>query len=563
MKKRTVIRLCAIFGIALLGFGFSGMYSTADAAVQPRLKVKGITLRGQNATLKQKGRRAVRVQDKLRVYKKLIVDRNIKMRAGRKIDGVDVSALGQTVDALVTTVAALQSASELPTDCSDGQILGFNGTEWECTSDTTATAGTGLTESGATLSVKENLTIDGGTVDDTPIGGTTASTGNFTNMLMNDEARLAPQLDSIPRAAVTTTIDDSSTQVGNGISVTIGTDGFPVMSYVDVNDRKLTVAKCLNEACTSSTVTEVADAGLESSIAIAPNGYPVIAFDRFDSSSEGLGLLVCGNAACTSGNTETAITSSGWASYMEVIINTDGNPFVAYVDSDNDQLKTVACGNAACTSGNTETTVDSSGNVDRTSIGLTLGQDGLAAIAYHEDSGDDLEFIHCSNTACSSSTPQTLDSTGIVGRHVSMTIGNYGMPVMSYYDQTNTSLKLGLCLNVGCSSFQGLTVENDGAVGEYSSIAIDAEGYPIISYYDTDTESNLHIGYLKCTNYDCSNNFHTTVADLGTDTETNTNPSAIALGRNGLPFIAYSYQADLDLRTMMLPNIFGVDYLAR
>ncbi len=52
-------------------------------------------------------------------------------------------------------------------------------------------------------------------------------------------------------------------------------------------------------------------------------------------------------------------------------------------------------------------------------------------------------MVHCTNPACSSwDTPQTVDSTGIVGWYTSLAIGVDGNPIISYSDFTNIDLKV-------------------------------------------------------------------------------------------------------------------------
>jgi hypothetical protein len=51
-----------------------------------------------------------------------------------------------------------------------------------------------------------------------------------------------------PRSNTITTVD-SGEDVGYYPSITIGTDGLPVISYLDVTNRNMKVAKCANPFC--------------------------------------------------------------------------------------------------------------------------------------------------------------------------------------------------------------------------------------------------------------------------------------------------------------------------
>ena len=89
---------------------------------------------------------------------------------------------------------------------------------------------------------------------------------------------LAPIAPSLPLAI------DSAGDVGAHTSITIGTNGNPIISYFSYYDQTnsaLKVAACNNPTCTTSTNTTIdsTDAvGWYSSIAIGTNGNPIISY---------------------------------------------------------------------------------------------------------------------------------------------------------------------------------------------------------------------------------------------------------------------------------------------
>ena len=111
------------------------------------------------------------------------------------------------------------------------------------------------------------------------------------------------------------------------------------------------------------------------------------------------------------------------------------------------------CGNAACNSGNTATAVDSAGLVGlHTSI--TVGADGLGLISYHEATDNFLNVVHCGNAACSSgNSATTVDGAGNVGQYAAITLGSDGLALISYYDATNFELKVFRCSNLTCTPY--------------------------------------------------------------------------------------------------------------
>lgn len=140
-------------------------------------------------------------------------------------------------------------------------------------------------------------------------------------------------------------------------SIAIGADGEPVISYSDV--KSLKVVKCVSPACISpSVVTVDVDSkfiGTYNSITIGNDGLPVISYSILGT-NKALKVAKCGNAACSTGNTITTIASPGFWASASITIATDGFPQVSYIDAEQ-RLKVVKCGNAACSTQNAITTI--------------------------------------------------------------------------------------------------------------------------------------------------------------------------------------------------------------
>ena len=88
---------------------------------------------------------------------------------------------------------------------------------------------------------------------------------------------LAPMAPSLPA-----TLDSSAGTVGRSTSITIGTNGNPIISYYDFTNGNLKIAACNNPTCTTSTNTTIdsdSDVGrYETSITIGTNGNPIISY---------------------------------------------------------------------------------------------------------------------------------------------------------------------------------------------------------------------------------------------------------------------------------------------
>ncbi|HCI45605.1 MAG TPA: hypothetical protein DE315_08790 [Candidatus Omnitrophica bacterium] len=104
-----------------------------------------------------------------------------------------------------------------------------------------------------------------------------------------------------------TTVDSAGT-VDYDTSIAIGTNGLPVISYYDSTNADLKVAKCGNAACTSgntlTTVDSAGSVGRYASLAIDTDGLPVISYNDLTNAD----LKVAKEDNCGGGTPLPAIT---------------------------------------------------------------------------------------------------------------------------------------------------------------------------------------------------------------------------------------------------------------
>jgi hypothetical protein len=148
-------------------------------------------------------------------------------------------------------------------------------------------------------------------------------------------------------------------RVGSNNSITIGYDGLPIISYYDQLNDSLKVAKCGNFGCsqnnTITTVFEGVVGGGSSitSITLGLDGYPVISFVDRDGN---LLIARCGNHSCTQENDGTTFvvvdsSTSVMADSTSIAIGSDGLPIVAYTDGPDlstERLMVAKCGSELC-----------------------------------------------------------------------------------------------------------------------------------------------------------------------------------------------------------------------
>jgi hypothetical protein len=303
----------------------------------------------------------------------------------------------------------------------------------------------------------------------------------------------------------TRTTVDSTGDVGLYSSIAIGGDGTPYISYYDQTNGTLKLVKCGNSACSSSnnivTVDALDNVGMRSSIAIGTDGFPIIAY--LNASTNSLQTAKCNDFFCSGKTISNISTDVDTTSGISIAIGTDGLPIIAYGHTyDYPKVRIVICGNSACSSGNTIRAPD---YIAR-NPSITIGSDGLLIYSYFQEITGHLDSLKCGDPSCaySSQTFSTIDVSENVGFNSTIAVGPDGLPVIAYYDMTNGDLKVAKCRDVACSSSNITTVDTGyGAnVGAYPSVTIGTDGLPIISYYD-DTNKTLKVA--KCANPFCVN----------------------------------------------------------
>ena len=201
-----------------------------------------------------------------------------------------------------------------------------------------------------------------------------------------------------------TTVDDPANEVGAFTSIAIGSDGLPVIAYFDDTADALKVAKCVNAACTgTATITTVDDpvnsVGIHVSLAVGGDGLPVISY--LDQTAATLKVAKCANAACTGIATITPIdVQASITAITSIDIGSDGLPVIAYFDQTASALKVARCANAACTGAATITIVDDPANNVGQHSSIAIGSDGLPVISYRDATASSLKVAKCGSRSC-------------------------------------------------------------------------------------------------------------------------------------------------------------------
>ena len=304
--------------------------------------------------------------------------------------------------------------------------------------------------------------------------------------------------DSACSTATSTTVDATVANVGRYPSVTIGSDGLGLVSYLDATNDNLKVAHCTNLACTAYTRAIVVSSGTVAddytSVTVGVDGFGLISY--VDNGN--LRVAHCSDVPCSAVTTNPVDATA--VGYSSIAIGADGLPLVSYLDNANGDLQVAHCADAACAA--STTTAYDTGNNTGFYTSLTIGSDGLGLVSYRDASASSLKAAHCDNLACTAATLSTVDGNGIEGEYSAITLGVDGLGVISYYDGNGAKqdLKVAHCANVACTSSSFVTVDTTGNVGWSTSITVGSDGLPFVSYRDVD---NGLVRGLHCPNVFC------------------------------------------------------------
>jgi hypothetical protein len=136
-------------------------------------------------------------------------------------------------------------------------------------------------------------------------------------------------------------------------AIAIGVDGFPIISYYNNAEGALMAAHCGDAECFIFPVTisyiDLADPpgmGMGNSITIGSDGMPIISY--YDAESLYLKVAHCGDIACINSTTNIVDSTGDVGNFTSMKIGSDGQPVIAYYDRTNQKLKVVHCSDSFC-----------------------------------------------------------------------------------------------------------------------------------------------------------------------------------------------------------------------
>lgn len=208
------------------------------------------------------------------------------------------------------------------------------------------------------------------------------------------------------------TVDDAG-DVGQHTSVTRTRNDYVYISYYDVTNGNLKVARCVSMSCsfllvntvdgTDSMGSEEDDVGHDSSITIGTDGLPLIAYAKVyqpgsPSSSSQMRVAHCTNSLCSSADVDQMITASTTDfQAISITLGRDGLGLISAGFETTNRIYVFHCDDVACSNQSSSDSVVLTGAVDSA---LTIGADGLPILSYSTDTDEALRVVHCSDWSC-------------------------------------------------------------------------------------------------------------------------------------------------------------------
>jgi len=239
------------------------------------------------------------------------------------------------------------------------------------------------------------------------------------------------------------------------VDMVIGNDGNPIIVYTRAFDSNgLKIAHCPDATCTGSITTTALDPGVSvndaKAIAIGSDGFPIIAY--MDSNNEDLKVIRCTSFDCTSIDPSSPVTLDSGAvntQSVSIAIGNDNLPIISYPGLTLSALQVIHCTDVACSNPVSPVVIDDGGlgefgsqNVGEESS-IQIGNDGFPIIVYGADTSEQfVRLVKCTSFDCSTfNPPEYIIRVHDFSRPMPFVIGNDGF-LMIVYENDVADLKI-------------------------------------------------------------------------------------------------------------------------
>jgi len=283
---------------------------------------------------------------------------------------------------------------------------------------------------------------------------------------------------------------------GLDTSLAIDINGFPVIAYR--GDAGLKLARCIDLYCTNPIIRVLDPAPNSSyehiSLALLNDEIPLVSF--YSSPADDLKLVRCADSTCSSHTLITVDSEGSVGIYSSLVLDASNNPVILYHDYTNGTLKLAYCDdNVACSAPTfrtlVELTVATPGPWGRLHTSVVLTSTGLPRIAYYDLNNDrEVRLISCQDVGCNQFDDYVVSSSEVGkagGSFVSLSLSPNDRAYVAYFS-SGGRLLIARCELADCSLWTDVQVLDDlYGVGMYNSITMDRGFLPVVSYYNFST----------------------------------------------------------------------------
>jgi hypothetical protein len=341
---------------------------------------------------------------------------------------------------------------------------------------------------------------------------------------------------------------DSSNDVGSSVSIALRSDGRPVIAHHNNTSGWLKLYSCSDAACVTgiSRILDIAgaDVGEDTSVAIRPNGLPVIVYR--DVAAQALKLFDCTTETCSTGVARILDDSVDVsARNTSMVLRADGRPFIAYYEFTNFTVRAYDCANVSCSSGVVCTL--SGGGVTSTDVQIRADGRPLIAVGGNPGAGTRVRLYDCTNLDCTTATVRAPPSTPSAAP-VALLIRSNDRPLIATTGLSG-NLTMSDCADAICSSTLQ-TILTTGTSFNTVAMKLRSNGFPLIAYGDVVAANQSDLALFDCSNTSCTAGSIRTIVsngDFGAEV-------ALALRADDRPVIAYYDALNDDLRLRVCAN---------
>jgi len=291
----------------------------------------------------------------------------------------------------------------------------------------------------------------------------------------------------------------------------------------------------------ANVVTTAATFASDSSLVLDSAGNPVIAYR--DSLDTKLKILHCDDPFCNPGGDVTTTPDVQSGRYPSLVLDAAGNPVVSYYTTPFDRLKLLRCDDPNCAGSEPVETPDPDTFLVNASTSLVLDTAGNPVIAYAP--AGEIRIMHCNDPECTGGD-ESITIHGAFADRPALVLDAAGNPVVAYSDSTlGGIIRVMHCNDPNCAGGDESVTGPDASPGNTPAIALDAGGRPVIAYYGAAPARDLRV--MHCNDANCAGANETiTTPDSGGDV--GLQPSIILSGGN--PTVAYRDETNGTLKLL-------------